>query len=144
MPQNKALYNFIMLQCYTSVSKHKLSWGSWVRFLQSNVLCMYLLGEAPPTCCYHGDSLSLVSCLQRSEQDFSGFNSVGVQWDKKVGTSTTLKLYTWLWLHVLFVVWLHCTLGSTWIVTHKHHWYVNYSTCADLGTEIWCQVTKCS
>ena len=69
-----------MLLCYTSVSKNELSRGSWVRFLQSNVLCIYL-GEAPPTCCYHGDSLSLVSCLQRSEQDFSTVNSVGVQWD---------------------------------------------------------------
>ena len=50
-----------------SVSKHKLSWGSWVSLLDSSVLCLYLSSEAPPTSCYHGDSPSWVSCLQRSE-----------------------------------------------------------------------------
>ena len=68
-----------MLQWYTSVSKHKLSWVSLVCFLDSSVLCFYLSGEAPPICCYHGDSPSLVSCLQRSEQTFSVLNPVNVE-----------------------------------------------------------------
>ena len=56
-----------MFHWYTSVSKHKLSRGSRVSLLDSSVLCPYLSSEAPPTCCYHGDSPSWVSCLQGSE-----------------------------------------------------------------------------
>ena len=55
-----------MFHQYTSVCKHKLSWGSWVSLLDWSILCLYLLSEAPPTCCYHGDSPSWVSCLQGS------------------------------------------------------------------------------
>ena len=65
----------------TSVSEHKLSWYSWVCFLDSSVLCVYLSGEAPPTSCYHGDSPSWVSCLQGSEEDFSVLNSERVDCD---------------------------------------------------------------
>ena len=72
-----------MLQCCTSVSKHYLSWGSWVCFLDCSVLCLYLLGEAPPTCCYHGDSPSWVSCLQGGEV-FSVLNSVNVDCEIKI------------------------------------------------------------
>ena len=64
-------YKSLMFQWYSSVSKHKFSWGSWVSFLDCSVLCLYLSGEAPPTSCHHGDSLSWVSCLQGSEQMFS-------------------------------------------------------------------------
>ena len=69
-----------MLHWYTLVCKHKLSWGSWVYFLDSSVLCVYLLSEAPPTCCYHGDSPSWVSGLQGSEEVFSVLNSVEESW----------------------------------------------------------------
>ena len=65
-----------MLHWYTSVSKYKLSWGGWVSFLDSSVLCLYLSSEAPPTYCNHGDSPSWVSCLEGSEETFSVWNSV--------------------------------------------------------------------
>ena len=68
-----------MLHWYTLVCKHKLSWSSWVCFLDSSVLCVYLLDKAPPTCCYHGDSPSWVSGLQRGGVFFV-WNSV-----RKVG-----------------------------------------------------------
>ena len=67
-----------MLHWYTLVCKHKLSWGSWVCFLDSSVLCVYLLSEAPPTCCYRGDSSSWVSGLQGSEEMLSALNTVKV------------------------------------------------------------------
>ena len=126
VPQNKALCNFITLQCYASVSKHKLSRSSWVRFLQSNVLCLYLSGEAPPTCCYHGDSPSWVSCLQRSDQDFSAVNSVGVQWDmlwKKVGSSNPASVFMAVATSTLNVTTLlepHTLIGIALLYTH---WY---------------------
>ena len=93
----------LMFHWYTLVSKHKLSWGSWVCFLESSVLCVYLLSEAPPICCYHGDSPSWVSCWQGT----SVWNSVrklelvregveergkgrSVGWRIKVATQTTV------------------------------------------------------
>ena len=76
-----------LLQWYASVSKHKLSQGSWVCFLDSSVLCLYLLGEAPPTSCYHGDCPSWVNCLQGSEEVFSVLNSMRVDCEIKLKTS---------------------------------------------------------
>ena len=47
-------------------------------FLDSNVLCLYLSGEAPPTSYYHGDSPSWISCLLGSKEAFSKLNPVNV------------------------------------------------------------------
>ena len=52
----------LMFHWYSIGSKCNMSWGSWVSFLDWSILCVYLLSEAPPTCCYHGDSPSWVSC----------------------------------------------------------------------------------
>ena len=56
---------------YTEAPKHNLSWGSRVGFLDSIVLifCLHLPDKNTSTCCYHGDSLFCISCLQRGEQD---------------------------------------------------------------------------
>ena len=67
-----------MLHWYTLVCKYKLSWDSWVSLLDSGILSVDLLSKAPPTCCYHGDSPSLVSCWQRGEEVFSVLNPVKV------------------------------------------------------------------
>ena len=68
-----------MFHWYTSVSKYKLSWGSWVSLLDSSVVCPYLSIEALLTSCYHGDSPSWVSRLQRSEETFYVLNPVRVE-----------------------------------------------------------------
>ena len=55
--------------------------------MDSSVLCVDLLSEAPPTCCYHGDSPSQVSGLQRGEM-FSVLNPV------KVHGHNNIPMYT--------------------------------------------------
>ena len=53
-------FPFLALWWCQSVSKHKFSWGSWVCLLDSSVLCVYLSGEAPPTCCCRGESEKII------------------------------------------------------------------------------------
>ena len=83
----------LMLHWYTLVCNHELSWGSWVSLLYSSILCVYLSSEAPPTCCYHGDSSSWVSGLQGSEEMFSVLNSVRNGGESKNG-NTCMYLHT--------------------------------------------------
>ena len=58
-------------QWYTEAPKHNLSRSCRFGFLNSSLflVCLHLSGEDTSTWCYHGNSLSCISCLQRGKQD---------------------------------------------------------------------------
>ena len=89
-----------MLDSYTEVSEHELSRGSWVCLLDCSVLCVYLSGEAPPTCCYHGDSPSWVSCLEGSEETSYVWNPVRKLVRRVIRVATKAEQMAPLWYPV--------------------------------------------